>query len=66
MEPDGVLWRAMPDVYAHATPEEALIEATQSSARWRRGSTYAPGSHMGTLQFDPRYLAMYLSIGVEF
>jgi predicted glycoside hydrolase/deacetylase ChbG (UPF0249 family) len=68
VDPDGYLWRDVPDVYAHATPEEALIEARAQIKR-----ALAAGidithldSHMGTLQFDPRYMTVYLQLAAEF
>src|SRR6266850_4021054 len=68
VDPDGYLWRDVPDVYAHATPEEALIEAQAQIKRALAAGIDVThlDSHMGTLQFDPRYLTMYLQLGVEF
>jgi predicted glycoside hydrolase/deacetylase ChbG (UPF0249 family) len=68
IDPEGYLWREVPDVYAHATPEQALIEGR---AQIRRA--VAAGidvthldSHMGTLQLHPDYVKTYLQLAVEF
>jgi chitin disaccharide deacetylase len=68
IDPQGYLWNEVPEIYTHATPEEALIEGRAQIQR-----TLAAGvdvthldSHMGTLQLDPRYLKVYLQLGVEF
>jgi predicted glycoside hydrolase/deacetylase ChbG (UPF0249 family) len=68
VDPQGYLWRDIPEVYAHATPEQALIEGR---AQLRRA--LAAGidvthfdSHMGTLQLNPKYLGVYLQLAVEF
>lgn len=68
VDPDGCLWRSVEEVYQHAKPEEALIEA-----RAQINKAIAAGmdlthldSHMGTLQLDPRYLEVYVRLGVEF
>jgi predicted glycoside hydrolase/deacetylase ChbG (UPF0249 family) len=56
------------EVYAHADPEQALVEAR---AQIRRA--LAAGidithldSHMGTLQYDAKYMESYLKLAVEF
>ena len=68
VDPDGYLWRDVPDVYAHATPEEAFIEAQAQIKRAMAAGIDVThlDSHMGTLQFDARYMAVYLRLGVEF
>src|SRR5262245_47627457 len=68
LDPDGYLWRDGPEVYQHSKPEEALIEGR---AQIKRALTAGVDvthldSHMGTLQFDPRYVAIYLQLAVEF
>src|SRR5437870_4832745 len=64
----GYLWREVPEVYAHATPEQALIEGRAQIQRALAAGVDVThlDSHMGTLQYDPRYLQMYLQLGVEF
>jgi len=68
VDPDGYLWRDVPDVYAHATPDEALVEARAQIKRAMAAGIDVThlDSHMGTLQFDPRYMAVYLQLAKEF
>lgn len=68
VDSQGFLWPAITDVYAHATPEQALIEGRAQIKR-----TLAAGvdvthldSHMGTLQYHPEYMKSYLRLAVEF
>lgn len=68
LDPDGYFWHETPQVYAKATPAEALIE---SRAQIRKA--LAAGidvthldSHMGVLQYLPAYLEVYLQLAVEF
>jgi len=67
-DPDGCLWRSVQEVYAHSNQEEALAEG-----RAQIKKALAAGvdithldSHMGTLQYDPRYMEVYLKLAVEF
>lgn len=68
VDPDGYLWASVEQVYAHATPEQALIEA-RAQVRKALGAgidvTHLD-SHMGTLQYDVRYMESYLKLAVEF
>ncbi len=64
----GCLWSSVEEVYAHSTPEEALEEA-----RAQIKKALAAGidvthldSHMGTMQYDARYMDAYLKLAVEF
>jgi predicted glycoside hydrolase/deacetylase ChbG (UPF0249 family) len=68
LDPDGYLWSEAPQVYAKASPREALLE---SRAQIRKA--LAAGidvthldSHMGTLQLHPAYVEQYLKLAVEF
>ena len=68
IDPEGCLWRSVEEVYAHSSPAEALEEA-----RAQIKKALAAGidvthldSHMGTLQYDLRYLDAYLQAAVEF
>ncbi len=65
---EGYLWRGVMDVYAHATPEQALIEgrAQIKRALAARVDITHLDSHMGTLQLHPDYMKVYLQLGVEF
>jgi chitin disaccharide deacetylase len=68
VDPQGYLWHEVPDVYAHATPEEALLEGRAQIRRALDAGVDVThlDSHMGTLQYDPRYLQMYVQLAVEF
>lgn len=66
--PDGYMWPDVAAVWAHATLQEAEIEA-------RAQIEYAQAlgidvthldSHMGTLQLDPRFWEVYLKLSVTY
>ncbi|HOK77596.1 MAG TPA: polysaccharide deacetylase family protein [Verrucomicrobiota bacterium] len=68
VDADGYLWRSVEEVYAHAKPEEALIEARAQIKR-----ALASGidithldSHMGTLQLNPEFFKVYVQLALEF
>ncbi len=68
VDPSGHLWSSVEEVYAHGTPEQALIEG-----RAQIRKALAAGvdlthldSHMGTLQYDARYMEAYLKLALEF
>lgn len=68
VDADGCLWPSVEEVYAKSTPEEAFTEAR---AQIRKALAAGIGvthldSHMGTLQYAPRYLEVYLRLAVEF
>jgi hypothetical protein len=68
LDPDGYLWASVEQVYAYATPEQALIEGR---AQVRRALALGVDvthldSHMGTLQYDARYMESYLALAREF
>ena len=62
------LWHEVPGVYGHATPEQALLEGRAQIQRALDAGVDVThlDSHMGTLQYDPRYLQSYVQLGVEF
>jgi predicted glycoside hydrolase/deacetylase ChbG (UPF0249 family) len=65
---EGYLWRSIEEVYAHSTPEEAL---TEGRAQIKKAiSAGIPvthiDSHMGTLQYRPDYLKVYIQLALEF
>src|SRR2546428_888911 len=68
VDPLGYLGREVPEVYAPATPELALVEGRAQIQRALAAGVDVThlDSHMGTLQYDPRYLQMYLQLAVEF
>lgn len=68
VDPSGCLWREVEEVYAKSNPAEALTEAR---AQIRKALNVGIDvthldSHMGTLQYDPRYMEAYLQLAVEF
>jgi len=68
LDPEGYLWREVPEVYAHATPAETLIEGRAQIRRALAAGIDVThlDSHMGTLQLHPDYLKVYLQLAVEF
>jgi predicted glycoside hydrolase/deacetylase ChbG (UPF0249 family) len=68
VDSDGYLWRGVEDVYQHATPEEALLEGRAQINRALAAGIDVThlDSHMGTLQFNPEYLKVYLQLAIEF
>ena len=65
---EGYLWRSVPEVYQHATPEEALTEARAQVRKALDAGIDVThlDTHMGALNFDPRYAQVYLQLGREF
>ncbi len=68
VDPDGYLWPDIMNVYLHATPEQAEIEArAQIKMALAAGIDITHlDSHMGTLQYDLRYYAVYRKLALEF
>ena len=68
IDPQGYLWGSIEEVYAHATPQEALIEGRAQVQRALAAGVNVThlDSHMGTLQLDPRFVETYLQLAVEF
>ncbi len=68
VDPQGYFWRDVADVYAHATPEQALIEGRAQIKRALAAGVDVThlDSHMGALQYDPEYMKAYLQLAVEF
>ena len=64
-DPLGYLWHEVPEVYAHATPEQALIEGRAQIQRALAAGVDVThlDSHMATLQYDPRYMEAYVRLG---
>jgi len=64
----GCLWRDVEQVYAKSSPAEALIEAREQIRKALDAGIDVThlDSHMGTLQYDPRYLDVYLTLAREF
>ena len=68
VDSSGYLWPEIPEVYAHATPEEALIEGRAQIKRALAAGVDVThlDSHMGTMQYQPDYMKSYLKLAVEF
>ncbi len=68
VDPEGYLWHEIPDVYAHGSPEAALIEGRAQIRRALAAGVDVThlDSHMGTLQLNPEYVPVYLQLAVEF
>jgi chitin disaccharide deacetylase len=68
IDPHGYLWKDVRQVYNNATPEQALIEGRAQIQRALDAGVNVThlDSHMGTMQYDPRYLQMYLQLAIEF
>ncbi len=68
MDSDGCLWRSVEEVYAHATPEEALEEGRAQIRKALAADIDVThlDSHMGTLQLDPRFMESYFKLALEF
>lgn len=68
VDPEGRLWRSIFEVYAHATPEEALKEGRAQIRKALEAGVDVThlDSHMGTLQYDLRYVEAYLALAKEF
>lgn len=68
VDPDGYLWPDIQAVYAHATPEQALIEGRSQIDRALSAGVDVThlDSHMGAMQFHPAYMKAYLQLAVEF
>src|SRR5262245_32654849 len=68
IDPEGYLWKDISGVYAHSTPEQALIEGR---AQIKRALAFGVDvthidSHMGTLQLNIEYVKIYQQLAVEF
>lgn len=68
VDESGCLWPDVEQVYAKSSPVEALAEArAQIHKALDAGIDVTHlDSHMGTLQYDPRYLEVYLTLAREF
>ncbi len=68
VDESGCLWPEVEQVYAKSNPKEARIEArAQIHKALQAGIDVTHlDSHMGTLQYDPRYMEVYLELAKEF
>jgi hypothetical protein len=68
IDSEGYLHHSVEEVYANSSPEEALIEGrAQIQKALDAGIKITHiDSHMGTMQYDPRYLKVYEQLALEF
>lgn len=69
IDPQGYMWSDVPEVYTHATPEQAMIEArAQIKMAMDNGIDITHlDSHMGTLQYSDKYFyEVYVPLAKEF
>jgi len=68
VDPTGCLWPEIEQVYAHANPDQAFVEARAQVRKALDAGIDVThlDSHMGTLQYDARYMEAYLKLAREF
>ncbi len=68
VDPHGYFWSEIADIYEHATPEQARIEARAQIERAISAGIDVThlDSHMGALQLHPEYMKVYLALAIEF
>jgi chitin disaccharide deacetylase len=68
VDAEGCLWRSVEEVYAHSNPDEAWREARAQILKAKAAGVEPThlDSHMGTLQYDARYMESYLKLAREF
>jgi len=68
IDEEGMLWRSVEEVVAHASAEEVAIEI-RAQIEKSLSLGYRPDhidTHMGTLYGDPKYAIAYLTIAMEY
>ncbi len=68
VDPEGKMWRDVPDVVTHAAPSEIETEVRAQIDKVI-GLGYRPShidTHMGTLYGSPEYLKIFLKLAVEY
>lgn len=68
IDPEGKMWRDVPEVVMHASPEEVETEV-RAQINKVIGAGFTPthiDTHMGTLYGTPEYLKVFLNIAQEF
>jgi len=62
------MWKGVEEVYAHAKPEEALIESRAQIKRALAAGIDVThlDSHMGTLQLNADFMKVYVQLALEF
>ncbi len=64
----GYMWKGVMEVYESSTPEEALIEGRAQIKKAQASGIPIThiDSHMGTYQYSPEYMTVYLQLAQEF
>jgi predicted glycoside hydrolase/deacetylase ChbG (UPF0249 family) len=67
-DPEGAMWRDVPEVIGHATPDEVETEIRAQVERALQMGFHPThlDSHMGTLFALPAYTERYVKIGIEY
>ena len=68
LDKDGYMYRSLREVYANATPEEALTEGRAQIQKLLDAGVPLThiDSHMGTMQVNPEFFKMYVQLATEF
>jgi chitin disaccharide deacetylase len=68
VDAQGYFYRSVPEVYLHATPEETYLEARAQIEKALAAGVDVThlDSHMGAMQLAPRFLEMYIRLGLEY
>lgn len=64
----GYMWMSVPEVYSSSDPHEALIEGRAQIRRALDAGVPVThiDSHMGSLQYSPEYMKVYITLADEF
>jgi predicted glycoside hydrolase/deacetylase ChbG (UPF0249 family) len=67
LDPEGYLWRDVPQVYENSSPQEAYIEAKAQIEKFRSAGLNPThiDSHMGTVMMNPEYFEIYIRLALE-
>jgi predicted glycoside hydrolase/deacetylase ChbG (UPF0249 family) len=67
-DPEGFLWRSVEEVYAHSNAQEAYTEGRAQIQKAINAGVHVThiDSHMGTLQYKPEYINVYIQLALEF
>ncbi len=65
---EGYMWKSVQEVYRASTPQEALVEGRAQIRKALENGVPAThiDSHMGTYQYSPEYMNIYIRLAEEF
>ena len=68
IDPEGYLWRSVPEVYKNSSPQEAYIEARAQIDKFMAAGMEPThiDSHMGTVMMAPEYFEVYIKLAIEY